>query len=244
MKRKENSKTALWLFIGFLSVLVLLALIWRFAWNTNVLSVEQAQSALAMASSWHGELWLWPLITAVFVVLLLVMFPLTILVVLTGFLYGPWWGFCYATLGTLASSIVSYEVGRLSGQRVLLRFGGKRLQSISRFMGERGVRTMIIINLLPIAPFTLTNVMAGASHIRFRPYLLGSAIGIIPGLALVNFAGSELSKVMQGTDGRSIALSIFILAAITFIIIFGPRWLRRKLQQNEKEKFKPPKNKP
>ncbi len=230
MKRKRNTKRALWMFIGFLSVLIILALIWRFAWNSDLLSVEQAQSALSTASSWHGKFWLWPLITAVFVVLLLLMFPLTILVVLTGFLYGPWWGFCYATLGTLASSVVSYEVGRFSGQRVLLRFGGKRLRNASRFMGDRGIRTMILINLLPLAPFTLTNIMAGASHIRFRPYLIGSAIGIIPGLALVNFAGSELNNVIQGADKENIAFSIGILIAIALLLIFGPRWLKRKVQ--------------
>lgn len=211
-------------------MLVILAFVWRFAWSSELLSVEQAKSVLSVASSWHGEFWLWPLITAVFVLLLLLMFPLTILVVLTGFLYGPWWGFCYAALGTLASSVVSYEVGRLSGQRVLLRFGGKRLRNASRFMGEHGIRTMIIINLLPLAPFTLTNILAGASHIRFGPYLIGSAIGIIPGLALVNFAGSQLNAVVQDANEQNIALSIAILVAIILILIFVPRWLKRKVQ--------------
>ena len=211
-----NNKRPLWLFCGLLLLLLLMALLWRFAWDSDWLSVAQAKHMVATAASWHGELWLWPLLITVFVLLLLLMF-----------LFGPWWGFCYATLGTLMSAIVSYEIGRRTGQKPLLKFGGKRMLNISRFIGDRGIRTMILISILPLAPFTLTNIMAGASHIRFWPYLAGSAIGIIPGIALVNFAGSQLSALLQSTDKTDVAVSIGTLVLVTLILIFAPRWLKK-----------------
>lgn len=229
-----NNKRPLWLFCGLLLLLLLLALLWRVAWDSNWLSVEQAKQMVATAAGWHGELWLWPLLVTVFVLLLLLMFPLTILVVLTGFLYGPWWGFCYAALGTLISAIVSYEIGRLTGQKPLLKFGGQRLLHLSRFIGDRGIRTMILISILPLAPFTLTNIMAGASHIRFWPYLAGSAIGILPGIAVVNFAGSQLSALLQSTDKTDVAVSISALILVMLILIFGPRWLKKYWQKRRR----------
>ncbi|MDX1678010.1 TVP38/TMEM64 family protein [Arsukibacterium sp.] len=226
-----NSRRPLWLFGGLLLLLLLIALCWRFAWDSDWLSVEQTKQVIATAAGWHGELWLWPLLVAVFVVLLLLMFPLTILVVLTGFLYGPWWGFCYATLGTLVSAMVSYEIGRLTGQKALLQFGGRRLLNISRYIGDRGIRTMIVISILPLAPFTLTNIMAGASHIRFWPYLAGSAIGIIPGIALVNFAGSQLNALLQSTDTKDVVVSVSVIALIVLIILYAPRWLKKYIRR-------------
>ncbi|MDZ7809559.1 MAG: hypothetical protein U5L11_04595 [Arhodomonas sp.] len=38
---------------------------------------------------------------------------------------------------------------------------------------------MIVVSLLPLAPFTVTNLVAGAFHLRFRDYMLGTLIGIL-----------------------------------------------------------------
>ena len=36
--------------------------------------------------------------------------------------------------------------------------------------------------MLPIAPFSIVNVVAGASHIRWSDFLLGTVIGLLPGI--------------------------------------------------------------
>ena len=49
-----------------------------------------------------------------------------------------------------------------------------------------------------IAPFTLVNLFAGASHIRFRDYLLGTAISMTPGtLAMASLAGTALDVYLN-----------------------------------------------
>jgi uncharacterized membrane protein YdjX (TVP38/TMEM64 family) len=159
---------------------------------------------------------------------LLVMFPLSILVALTGLVFGPTWGFVYATLGTLTSSVVSYWVGRRLGRKTLMTYGGRHLKGMSRYLAHCGIRTMTVINLLPLAPFTLTNMMAGAFHLRFRDYMIGSTLGIVPGLAAVILLGSQLGALVTATDRGELLWSLAGLAAGVALLAGLKRWSDRR----------------
>lgn len=130
-----------------------------------------------------------------------------LLVVVTGLLFGPLWGLAYATLGTLTSSVVSYWVGHWLGREALMRYGGRHLRGLSGYLSQRGIRTMTVINLLPLAPFTLTNMLAGAFHLKFRDYMIGSTLGIVPGLAAVILLGSQLGAAFTAASAKELILA-------------------------------------
>ncbi|MEX2321003.1 MAG: VTT domain-containing protein, partial [Saccharospirillum sp.] len=92
---------------------------------------------------------------------------------------------------------------------------------LSGYMSERGIRAMILINLLPLAPFTFTNLMAGAFDMPFGRYMLGSTIGIIPGLALVTVLGGQVSRILQAQDTQEIllAIGVSVVVAILFAAV-------------------------
>ncbi|GHC17305.1 TVP38/TMEM64 family protein [Aidingimonas halophila] len=162
-----------------------------------------AQSLITLAQgslSWRHASWAILVIMAIYASASLIMFPLSILVAATGLLFGPLWGFLYALGGTLSASIVTYWVGRRLGREALLRYGGQHLHGASRYFAKRGIRTMTIVNLLPLAPFTLTNMMAGAFHLRFFDYLIGSIVGIIPGLVGITLLGSQAGELATAED--------------------------------------------
>lgn len=214
--------------------LVGLAVLWRWLAAEELLSAQALKAQLDALSAWRGHPLLIPAAMGVYGGLLLTMFPLSILVVLTGLLFGSGWGFLYATLGTLTSSAVTYWVGSWMGQSTLQHYGGQRVNRLSRYIGHRGIRTMIVINLLPIAPFTLTNLMAGASHMRFRSYMIGSTIGIVPGLAVVTVLGSQIGALLNATDKTDAALAVGIVAVCLALLIFVPRWLRRRTDAEQR----------
>lgn len=214
-------KRPLYLLLGLSLVLLALALAWRWLAMEDLLTAQYLREQLSALAAWRGHPLLIPAIMAVYSLLLLVMFPLTLLVVLTGLLFGPLWGLFYALLGTLSSSVTSYLAGRQVGQTTLLRHGGGRLRSASRYLGQRGIRTMTLINLLPLAPFTMTNMLAGASHIRFRDYMIGSTLGIVPGLAVVTLLGSQIGALLTARDSRGILLALggLLLCVILWLVI-------------------------
>jgi uncharacterized membrane protein YdjX (TVP38/TMEM64 family) len=55
----------------------------------------------------------------------------------------------------------------------------------------------MVIRNVPIAPFTVVNLLAGASSLRFRDYLLGTALGMAPGIAAVTLMGDRLRGVLE-----------------------------------------------
>ncbi|GAA3905933.1 hypothetical protein GCM10022228_15230 [Halomonas cibimaris] len=181
--------------LGALVVLLALAALWQWLAVHDILTVARVRDWVAQVPDWRDAPWAFIAVAGVYMAALLVMFPLSILVAVTGLAFGPVWGFVYATLGTLCSSVVSYAVGRWLGRDALLTYGGRHLNGLSRYLAGRGVRAMVVINLLPLAPFTLTNMMAGAFHLRFRDYMVGSVLGIVPGLAGVTLLGSQLGAL-------------------------------------------------
>ncbi len=214
--------------LGLLVVLIGLGLMWSWLQRTGLLTQEHLTAFAATVSQWKTAPWMFAAVMGVYVAALLVMFPLSLLVVATGLLFGPLWGLGYATLGTLASSVVSYWAGRWLGREALMRYGGKHLRGLSGYLSQRGIRTMTVINLLPLAPFTLTNMLAGAFHLNFRDYMIGSTLGIVPGLAAVILLGSQLGALFTAATPLEIALAVIGLAAGVGVLFGLKRYAARR----------------
>ncbi|MDR5901921.1 TVP38/TMEM64 family protein [Halomonas icarae] len=211
-----------------LSLLVALGLLWQWLAMQDLLTVD-AILALAQGSlAWRDAPWAVLAVMAIYAGASLVMFPLSLLVGVTGLLFGPWWGFGYALAGTMTASLLTWWVGRRIGREALLRHGGRRLRGVSRYLSGRGIRTMALVNLLPLAPFTLTNMMAGAFHLRLRDYMLGSLLGIAPGLAGVTLLGSQLGELATAESRGELAWGAGGLLLAVLLLVALKRWADRR----------------
>lgn len=185
-------------------VIAALLLLWRWMAMQDLLNAQVLYSLLEGSLAWRDTPWALLVVVGVYTSTSLVLFPLSVLVVLTGLLFGPWWGFGYALAGTLSASVLTYWLGHRLGRDALLRHGGPRLLGVSRYFAGRGIRTMTLVSLLPLAPFTLTNMMAGAFRIRFRDFMLGTLIGIVPGLAGIILLSSQVTTLLTAEDRQEL----------------------------------------
>lgn len=204
----------MWLLTAGLVVLVLFAGIWQWLASLEAVTPSLVRSAVLRLSALGDEAGTPVILLLLYVAGSLVAFPLSLLVAATGLIFGSVWGFVYALTGTLLAAVVTYLAGWLLGRDTIRHYGGKSLARLSDMLARRGVTTMILISLLPIAPFTLTSMAAGAFHIRFRDYILGTLIGITPGLLVMTVIGSQLASLL-GAEGLGPAL----FAAV--VILFG-----------------------
>jgi len=170
-----------------------------------------------------------PLLTlAAFIVGGLVAVPVTLLVVVTVLAFGPWLGFLYALIGAMVSSMMLYTIGRMLGRDTVRRFAGRRLNRLSRRFAERGVLAVALLRMLPVAPFTVINVVAGASHIGLRDFLLGSLLGMGPGMALIALFVDRVGATMEN-PGLGAALALAALVALTGAGVYAlQRWVLRR----------------
>lgn len=155
--------------------------------------------------------------------------PITILIAATGIVFGPVTGAVYAIAGSLASALVSYWLGRWLGRDTVRALVGSRINRLSKRIAQRGIIAMVIIRILPIAPFTIINVVAGASHLLFRDFLLGTLLGMAPGIILTVTFVHNLAEVIRHPSAGTVAM----LAMVALLLIGLAALLQRILPKNE-----------
>jgi len=152
--------------------------------------------------------------------------PITLLVVVAVLVFGSLAGFLYSLAGAELSAVLVYTVGQGMGRDLVRRYAGKRLNSVSKQLSKRGVLTIITLRIVPVAPFVVINLVAGASHISLRDFALGTLVGMLPGLVAIAFFADGLVRSIRDPDIGSIAW----LAAVVLLIVAATFWLRKWLQ--------------
>lgn len=165
------------------------------------------------------------IILSAFVIGGLMSFPVTLLIVATALSFGPGAGFIYALLGSLLSAAVTHGVGRALGPEVVERWSGPRLKRLQTYLRRRGLTTMITVHVVPIGPFTLTNILAGALRVRLRDHLAGAAIGMTPGILAITFFTDGLLHALLHPGLRSFAALAALAAVIAWLALRLRRWL-------------------
>lgn len=153
-----------------------------------------------------------------------VLFPLTLLIAATAIVMGPWWGFPTAMAGALASAAALFWVGRLAGGDRLERHGGTLVAQANRRLTDSGIFAIAGVRAVPVAPFTVVNLVAGASKVRFRDFVIGTAIGLAPGALAFNLLGHQLERTITNPSAGDIAL----LAGLAAVAL-GLGWLASRL---------------
>jgi uncharacterized membrane protein YdjX (TVP38/TMEM64 family)/phosphatidylserine/phosphatidylglycerophosphate/cardiolipin synthase-like enzyme len=171
------------------------------------------------------------LVAGIFVLAGLVAFPVTLLIGATAIAFGAWPGLPYAALGALASALATYGIGRLIGPEVLRRRMGPRMTRLREAISERGVLAVAGVRLLPVAPFSIVNLIAGAFRIPVVDYTVGTLLGLAPGLVLLTALGDRLLAAIRDPSPWRILLLVAVLVAWG-LMSFGlqvliSRWRRR-----------------
>lgn len=188
-------------------------------------------SGEATVERWLGAAsgpWSLPVAVIAFAALAFIGVPQFVLIAAAVVAFGPWLGFAYSWVGTLVSALVGFALGRAAGERALQRFSGDGVRRFLSLVGRNGFLASFIVRLAPSAPFIVVNMAAGVTPMRLRDFIAGTALGIIPKIALTAFAGNSIARMFRGEAGPD-ALWL-ALAALAWIIIawFAARWLKSR----------------
>jgi len=208
--------------LGLLAVaLALLAVAWRW---TPLREWANLAALVALAQRLQDLPFTPVAMMAAYVVAGLLVMPVMLMIAVTGIVFGPLAGSAYAVAGTLASAAVTYGIGHLVGSETLHRLLGDRVERLSRRIARRGIIAMLVVRVLPIAPFSIVNVVAGASHIRFLDYLVGTAIGMLPGILITVTFVHHLAEAVRNPSLGTVA-TLGVVAAGLIGAAFGLRRL-------------------
>jgi phosphatidylserine/phosphatidylglycerophosphate/cardiolipin synthase-like enzyme/uncharacterized membrane protein YdjX (TVP38/TMEM64 family) len=209
--------------IAYLAVVMTLFAAWAFTPMRHLVTLDAIVEEIDII---RGSIWTPFAVIGGFVMGGILMVPVLLLIAVSAVAFGPLFGFAYATLGVFASASCAFAIGRLVGRDTVRRIAGRRLNKIGRRLARSGILTVAAVRLLPIAPFTVVNLIAGAMHVRYRDYMAGTAIGMLPGIFLMTFLGTTVERVLRGGNGESLALVALTIAALGAIVWVLQRWVR------------------
>jgi uncharacterized membrane protein YdjX (TVP38/TMEM64 family) len=154
--------------------------------------------------------------------------PINILIAATMLVFGPLHGMLYAYCGVLVSTALTYAAARRLGMLLPASFTARRVEPLRACIARRGWPAVFVVRVLPVAPFTVINTIAGASRIPLRTFLVGTALGMAPGIAgMAFFAESILDAIRHPTPA-----ALMVLAAIGVVLFVLVALARRLAAQH------------
>ncbi len=187
-----------------------LTLAWRL---TPLADIAITQAAGTFKGEVTQSYWAPLAVLGAFLVGGLVAFPVTVLIAITAASFGSWLGFCYGLAGAMASAVLTYAIGAMMGREALQSLLGRRLTDIRNKIARQGVLAVAAIRLVPVAPFTLVNLVAGASGIGLGHYLAGTVLGLLPGLVLMSLLGGQIMRIIASPRPIDILIFVALIAA-------------------------------
>ena len=155
----------------------------------------------------------------------LIAFPVVILIPATAMIFGPLRGCLYSLCGLVANASALYALGHVLGHETINRYAGMRVKQISHRLAQHGFLTVSLLRLFPVAPFTLINLISGASPITFRTYTFATVTGISPALIFMTLAGAQLKSTLYNPVPKNL-IALLLLGAI--LLTMGT-WLKGKV---------------
>lgn len=203
--------------------LLMLALAWQVGPLRDALDPRGLIAWLQVQGAALG----WAGVLAVFVLACCLGFPLSLAGLLAVLAFGPLAGALLTLAGATGAGALTYGAGRLLGRAAVAQIAGPRLQALNALAERRGVLAVVIVRLVPAAPYALVNLMLGATRVSWPAFLLGNPLGMAPMIGInAALAPQILAQLEQPSEAGwwGLGAVILLVAAATWGL---RRWLRQ-----------------
>lgn len=150
----------------------------------------------------------------------------TALSVLVGAVAGFPAGLAVALSGGLLGGLAGFSLSRWLGREAATRLAGARLAAVDRMVSERGFASVLAARIMPMAPFVFVSYAAGLSGVRLGPYVLGTALGLVPWSVLYVGIGASVTSI--GSWATLVDVVLPIGAAVALALLGVGFWWRRR----------------
>jgi len=199
-----------------------LAGLWKY---TPLSELLEPQRITAWAKD-AGDAWWSPLLViAAYTPASVLMFPRPVITLFAVVAFGPWLGFAYAMTGIELAAWTSYVAGQRFSRNTVRRVSGPRMNRVINVLRNRGLLAVTALRSVPLAPFAVEGIVAGALRIKLWHFMLGTALGILPGTLAATIFGGQLEAALENPHSINYWLiggAIALLAGATW---FVRRWL-------------------
>jgi uncharacterized membrane protein YdjX (TVP38/TMEM64 family) len=126
-------------------------------------------------------------------------YPAELALAVAGYVYGFWIGVPLMLVSWLGTGLLGYALGRSVGFPAARRlFGTERMVRMESLLNRAGAFPLLASRLLPVVPFTLASVVAGALHVPVVRFAWTTVVGYVPLTCAVVLLGGRLEHLSLG----------------------------------------------
>lgn len=156
--------------------------------------------------------------------------PGSLLTLAGGAVFGVAWGTVYNVLASNLGASLAFLTARYLGRdfiRGVLKSG--KLAEFDKNIERSGFKTIFRLRLIPVVPFNGLNFGAGLSSVKYRDYLLGSLLGMLPATFIYTYFADALLKGVQGAN-QKVLLNLLAASVLLILISFLPTIYKKRLK--------------
>jgi phospholipase D1/2 len=205
--KQKTSLSLIWKLLIALAAVGIVVLVWQL---TPLADVAKPQRLARMLDSVEDHRWAPLIFVGAYLVGGLVAFPVTVLGAAVAITLPPLKAVPVAFTGIMLSAALHHWIGaRFFREKAGSRLTGIR-QKLEEAMTDQSIVTLAALRMVPIAPFTFVNVAAGAIGVRFRDFMLGTALGLAPSITIVCLFGRQVRQFWKDPSGTGVALIVAV----------------------------------
>lgn len=203
--------------MNYIKIAVIIAIAVASFFVVRNISLEEIKTWVLGHGAWAAVIYI-----ATFVVLPIFFFPVPVIVLAGGTIFGLFKGTLYTMIGVLINTPIMYFIGRFLLKDFVHNFVdnhmSEKLRKALKSTNQKVLALVLfIIRLSPIFSYNLVNYISGVTEIKFLPYILTTIAGVLPGVIVFINIGENVLNV--GSKEFFISLSFLLVLVIISAII-------------------------
>jgi uncharacterized membrane protein YdjX (TVP38/TMEM64 family) len=159
---------------------------------------EWAESLAAWLDElgWAGVL----LFAGLYVLATILLVPMWTFTVAAGALFGVAWGFVLVAISATAGATVAFLLSRYALRERVKKYFARNalLRTVNRALRGASWKVVLLLRVSPLVPFGIQNYFFGVSRVTLPQYVVGTALGEIPGIVVYLWLGATGRAVLGG----------------------------------------------
>jgi len=149
---------------------------------------------------------------------LFIFFPCSLLVILGGSIFGHFYGFVLSMFSLLTSATIAFYISRLSSKQFIQKLLGKKMKNIDEKIEQHGFKFIFIMRISFIFPFDVLSYVSGLTKIKYKDFILGTFLGLLPEVFSLTFMGGHLNNPRSSYFLLSV---FFVILTVAIPIIYN-----------------------
>lgn len=206
-------------------VIAALTALWRYTPLSGLFTPERV---IAWAEGIGAVAWAPLAVMAAYTPACFVMFPRPLITLFAVIAFGPALGLAYSLLGILGAALSTYFVGGALPRDTVRKLAGDKLNEMTEVLRRRGLLAIFAVRIVPVAPFAIEGMVAGAVGIKLWHYALGTVLGMLPGTLTTTVFGEQIRMALEDPSRINYWLVAGVVLLFAGVIWTVRRWFLKE----------------